>query len=707
MVEWLKFLIVLIIIIEVFFTCINVAGSFDLPWQLAEGDFIMDHGYPARSVLNNYGEIPSHFENEYIAYEFLISSVNYLSGWIGLCIFFGLLCLSIYLPCLIAFYKSRFRFTLIDICLFMLAQFLINMRMVARPELVADVCYVLVGIMLMRWPGRSWSMPLTLAFGLVFCLWANAHGSFLLGGAMLALWYGQLFLLEWRTLLFTRDFSWLRPGLAAAIGCAINPFGVDRFIQPFELHSLLWGQGTSAEMWPSPSGVVLLSVAWTTAAILALILRVRERKFYWLIATLLVVQYLTFISIRYNMFIGLTLLIVAWDGLMNPRESFSPPVFPLAFATARFGLYLYLVVFCSVLTYPILYAKIDMLRDYTKFVYPKSRVITTSSFTWLRDHPTHDYFLLSNLAAGSWAQMPGTKGIHALMDSGTHRYSDHTNQLYYYSLFSPNTFRLIIVTLNINSITVGINNIYWASILNGNPDWRLVHIEADSQLYLRKDDSNSDSGSQLFSKWEAEQVEKETKNRPSGTPITISGERIIRGLKLRPDSESLNMLASAGDVMWLQDPHIAYVQAWLDQVPDALINGTLDRLDSKRENTSTGLQILLLLRLRQYQHASDIAQRWHPAVLDIGSQDLQMLRAEAFVRNGNLVAAQKILGSLWPQPRYSLRWAHLYRQAFASTSLPIPTNAALLTDMAEETNWQIITIGSLNRNISAFAGRTH
>jgi len=581
----------------------------------------------------------------------------------------------------------------------MLAQFLINMRMAARPELVADVCYVLVGIMLMRWPGRSWSIRQTLAFALVFFLWANAHGSFLLGGAMLALWYGQLFLFEWKSLLSMRDFNWLKPGLAAVVGCALNPFGFYRFVQPFELHGLLWGQATSLEMWPVTSGVALLPLTWTTAAVLALIMRVRERKFYWLIAMLFLLQYLTFCSIRYNMFIGLTILVVTWDGLMHPREPFSPPIFPLAFAMARLGLYLYLFIAFLSLNYSLFNSKVDMIRDYSQFVYPKSRIVTTSSFGWLKEHPNQDYNLLSNLAAGSWSQMPGTKGIHPLIDSGSHRYSDATNQIYYYSLFSPEIFHRIESELNVNAITINSANIYWASILNSDPDWRLVQIESDSQLYLRRNKENADSSLPLFLKWERETEQKEEQGRNGTDPVQFSSERILRGLKLRPDSESLAMLLSPSDVLWMEDPQVVYLQDWLSHVPDDLIADTLKAVGGKMDNSSAGLRILLLLRLQQNQQAVEVAQKWHPGRLDMGSQDLEMLRAEAFLRGGDPAEARKILDSFWPKPRYSLRWARLCQQVYANDPAAMPKDAILLTGLADQSAWQETIIATLNQNI--------
>jgi len=698
-VKSLKFLLVFLLILEVFLTCINVVNAFDFPWQLAEGDYILDHGHSTASVLQSYGEISPHFENEYILYEALIAGINRYAGWSGLCLFFGLLCFSIYLPCLLAFLRSRYRFALIDICLFMLAQFLINMRLAARPELVADVCYVLTGIMLMRWPGRSWNGRQTFVFGLVFFFWANAHGSFLLGGAMLALWYGQLFLFDWRSLLFTKDFRWLRPGLAAFVGCALNPFGLYRFVQPFELHGLLWGQGTSIEMWPITSGVALLPLTWTTAAILALVMRVRERKFYWMILMLILLQYLTFSSIRYNMFIGLTLLVITWDGLMHPREPFSPPVLALSFAMARLGVYLYIVVAFISLNYSLFHTKIDMLQDYTQYVYPKSKILVTSSFKWLKEHPEHDYYILSNLAAGSASQMPSTNGIHPLIDSGTHRYDDPTNQLYYYSLHSPEIFRRILSTLKINAILVNNANEGWASILNTNPDWRLIQVEDDSQLYLRQPNDPPNTNRKIFAKWESEAQLKAVEAVEPGHPPTVSTERLMRGLDIRPDSESLKMWTTVSDSLWVGEPQFFYMEDWVNRLPDTSIEATLKDLGDQMDNTSAAIRILLLLRLKHDQQAMEIAQKWHPMILNMGYQDLEMVRVEAFIRGGDLKQARKILDGFWPKPRYSLRWARLCQQVYADDPHAMPPSARLLIERADQIPWQDEIIAKLNRNI--------
>ncbi|HUB66251.1 MAG TPA: hypothetical protein VL981_02045 [Candidatus Methylacidiphilales bacterium] len=690
-VERLKTIIAPLIVIEVFLTCCNIINSFDFPWQFAEGEFILNHGYPAKSVLHAYGEVSPHFENEYILYEVLIAGVDRTIGWIGLCFFFGLLCFLIYLPCLMAFLWSKNRFVLMDVCLFALAQFLVNMRLAARPELIAETCYILAGIMLMRWPGRSWNAMQTMAFGLVFCLWANAQGSFLLGLAMLGLWYGQMFLSQGKSLFF--DFLWIRPAMAALTGCVLNPFGLFRLDQPFRLHAFIWGQATSLEMWPVTSGAGLLPLTWAGAAILALIMRVRERKYYWMIAMLFLLLYLSFASIRYTLFIGLSLLIITWDGLMHPREPFIFPFFPLFFALARFGFYFGLTMGLFWMIWSLVHDKVSTIRNYSQYVYPKTQIPTDSSCRWLREHPAQSYNLLSNVAAGSWAQMPGINGIHPLIDSGTHRYSDRMNQLFYYTLFSPKTFRLVLSKLNINAIDIDGSNIYWASILNGNPDWCLTHIEADSQLYLRKDNQAVDADRKLFFKWESEEQRKAT------GPAGVSSERVIRGLKLRPDLDSLKLLQEVSDVRWMADPQIVYIQDWLGEVSDDPIMESLKQIGNKMDNSSIGLRILLLLRLGQYQQADDIAQKWHPAVLNMNYQDLEMLRVEAFIHGGDLKTAQKILSSFWPKPRYSLRWAGLCRQVYGDDTKAEPENAHLLTGVDERMAWKEDLITLLNRNI--------
>src|SRR5271168_1830168 len=79
------------LVIEVALNCFYTIGTFDFPWQLAEGEFILNHGHPAHSVLKAYGEVSPHFANEYIPYEVLIAGINRIAGWCGLCLFFALL----------------------------------------------------------------------------------------------------------------------------------------------------------------------------------------------------------------------------------------------------------------------------------------------------------------------------------------------------------------------------------------------------------------------------------------------------------------------------------------------------------------------------------------------------------------------------------------------------------------------------------------
>jgi hypothetical protein len=690
--KWLKFILALLIFTEVFLTCVNIAGSFDFPWQFAEGEFLLKHGYPERSVLNAYGEISPNFQNEYILYELTLAVINRVTGWAGVCVFSVLLCFLIYLPCLIGFLRSRYRFTLMDVCLFFLAQFLINMRLSTRPELIADSCYVLTGIMLIRWPTPWWNGRQIVTLGLIFCLWANAHGTFLLGLMMVAFWYAQAFVAQPEKREFLRDFRWMLPGLAAFIGCAVNPFGFYRIVQPFVLHSLIWGQATSLEMTPVTSGVFLLPLSWTAAAIVVLLLRPSGRKYYWLIAMLVLLQYLTFISVRYNVFIAFSLLIVTWDGLRHPREPYEPEIFPLAFAVARIGGYFCLVAVLINLTSNLVHAKVELLWNYCHYTYPKGRIATTSSCNWMREHPAEDYNLLSYLAAGSWAQMPGVHGVHPLIDSGTHRYSDRTNQLYYYSFYSPETFRLVLKKLNINALAVNDFTDYWATVLNGDPDWQLVQIEGDSQLYLRGVSEKRDPSRMVFSKWEKTQITPDIK------PEDISSYAITRGIGLRPDEDSLRMLAQTVDITWTVDPKIVYVREWLDRLPDAVVAGGFDDFGKTQSNSSQALRIVLLLRLHREKEAAEIARAWHPIVLNVGYQEMEMLRAEAFLRTGDVAAARKILDSFWPKPRFSLRWARLCQQVYRPEEMPKP--AVLLLSLADEEPWKDEIIETLNQNIT-------
>jgi hypothetical protein len=694
-VKRLKNIIAIGLIIEVLLNCFNLISALDFPWQLNEGNFILSHGYFTKSVLQAYGEISPHFENEYILYEIIIAIVNRIAGWTGLCLFFGFVGFLIYVPCLLAFIRSRGRYFMIHLLIFFLAQLIISMRLAARPELIADVCYIVAGTMLVFLQERSWSGLQTFYFGLIFCIWANVHGSFLIGLVMLGLWYGQFFLFNWKAIFFTRDISWIRPGMAALIGSVLNPDGFFRLEQPFKLHSLLWGQATSLEMWPIMTGIVLwLPLTGTLVALITLIIRLQERRNYWMLITLLILQYSTFISNRYAVFIGLSLLIIIWDDIRNIRKSFSPSFFQLPFALSRLMLYFVLTLRLLFLVIFTFEAKWELVKDHEQSIYSESLVTTDSSFVWLQEHPSKSYILLSTIVAGSWAQMPGQEGIHPLIDSGTHRYSDRVNQLYYYLLFSPEAFKLALSKLNVDTIIIGNFNICWAPVLNSNPDWCLTQIKPDSQLYLRKAHHNVSEDQQLFLQWEQ-------MTRHDFTGYTdISYTSIIRGFKLRPEEESLQMLLATQDVSWVFDPQISYVKDWLKEVPDNLIRDALKNIGDKTDNFSSGLRILFFLRLSEFKQAMKVARQWNPSRLNTAYQSFQELRAEAFISGGEGEPARKILESFWPQPRYSLRWAKLCEQVYVQDPQNMPENARLLANLTENFPWEENVIDSLNQNIS-------
>src|SRR5258708_37436862 len=118
-------------------------------------------------------------------------------------------------------------------------------------------------------------------------------------------------------------------------------------------------------------------------------------------------------------------------------------------------------------------------------------------------------------------------------------------------------------------------------------------MEFDCKLYLLRNNQGVEADWELFLKWE-----EKTQSRPANPDS--SSERIMRGLKLRPDRESLNLLLLSSDVTWMADPQIVYMEDWLGQVPDDLAAATLKSVGGKMDNSSAGLRILLLLRVRAY-----------------------------------------------------------------------------------------------------------
>lgn len=697
-VERLKTIVVFALIIEIALVSFNMIRAYDFSWQLAEGRALWVQGKADPSVLNAYGEISPHFSNEYIFYEMILYGINSLAGWRGLCLFFGLLIYSLYAPCLLAFCRARHRFSVAHVLVFLLAQFIINLHVAARPELIAFVCYLVLGILLLGREGKSWSWGQLAGLGLLFCLWGNAHGSFLIGLTMLGLWYVQDFCFRAGELWLRRDYSWFLPGLVAVAGVVLNPAGVFRLIQPFELHSLLWGQATSSEMWPLRLGLAALPVLGTAVG-LVLLMRacLQGQRVYWTMALLVLLLALTFVSVRYEGFIGISLLVVLWNelrrlaGSMGPSKTVS---LPLAFGKALVCSAMALVLL-SMITFMVKTRRADLEKN-SPYFFPHSLVPTHSSFVWLRTHSGENDALLSGLNAASWSQMPGYGGIHPLLDSGTHRYSDRTNQLYYYSLFSPELLRRILDRLEVNAVIVSGATSNWAPVLNANPAWSLAWVAEDSQLYLRKGSHPVSDDRELFSRWEAERL------RGLADFKDVSGSELIRGLGLRPDTTSLQILRETRDVSWLGEPSLSFIQDWLKRAPDPLIQEALARIPEQAEDDSTqGARILFLLRLGQGPRAAAFAEQWHPSILSLPFIEMQELRAEAFLAAGKSGEARAILQSLWPRPRYSLRWAELCRRVYGAGDPALPRNARLLAERAENVSWLDDLIPVLNLNIES------
>ena len=78
---------------------------------------------------------------------------------------------------------------------------------------------------------------------------------------------------------------------------------------------------------------------------------------------------------------------------------------------------------------------------------------------------------------------------------------------------------------------------------------------------------------------------------------------------------------------------------------------------------------------------------------------MKELKIEAFIGAGEKMTAQKIIDSLWPQPRYSLRWAILCQSVYSADPQKMPANARLLSEMTQNSAWQEETIAALNQNI--------
>ncbi|OYW18201.1 MAG: hypothetical protein B7Z55_11070, partial [Planctomycetales bacterium 12-60-4] len=153
---------------------------------------------------------------------------------------FALVLLATYLVLLRTYYRQTRRLTLSTMAT--LAAFLVSWsrHAVQRPENFGLLCLACLLWCVVRSERRdftaSWRWPILM--GLLFAVWANLHGSFVVGFAVLGCWVlGRAIdnaLLSGHVLAFVRDAQFWRRWSClefAILGSCLNPYGIDLLLQ--------------------------------------------------------------------------------------------------------------------------------------------------------------------------------------------------------------------------------------------------------------------------------------------------------------------------------------------------------------------------------------------------------------------------------------------------------------------------------------------
>ncbi|MGI8830602.1 MAG: hypothetical protein ACR2I5_12630 [Candidatus Limnocylindria bacterium] len=287
-------LIILAAVVGAFFVILTVArGPIDADywWHLTTGDLIVNGG-------SSFGVDPYSFayDGPWVMHEWLGEVVIYvLVSRIGYPItaaLFGLAAAgSLIVPAYVLFRRGipvRALLPFVAIGAYTLASFT-----TVRPQVLSWLLLAVVIVLLMQLHPqqrlRPWLLPP------LFVLWANVHGLWVIGLAILAVY--SAFTLFGRTPMAARRGSWLAVTMASVAGSALTPAGVEGFLYPLRYLSRDdWGTSFIAEWQPADVsdprqwGLILLAVA--------AVLLVRRGSTGWLAAVAALGLVAGFVAVR-------------------------------------------------------------------------------------------------------------------------------------------------------------------------------------------------------------------------------------------------------------------------------------------------------------------------------------------------------------------------------------------------------------------------
>ena len=187
-----------LIIFSLIFTTLSNKLDFDFGWHLAAGDYTRGHGVPSHDLYTYTAQSFEWINHE--AINDMLMSLLYSAGGFGLLVvFYSLIWTG-------AFMVAAFRVRLGILLLALLATM---PYMAIRP-----MAWTVLGLATLLWLINKGPKRLKLAIPLLFLVWANLHGGFVIG--LIVLFY---FLIK------QRNRFWLLIFLASVLATMVNIYG--------------------------------------------------------------------------------------------------------------------------------------------------------------------------------------------------------------------------------------------------------------------------------------------------------------------------------------------------------------------------------------------------------------------------------------------------------------------------------------------------
>ena len=221
----------------------------DFGWHLSSGQYILQHGVPYHDIYTYTASDFPWIHHEWLA-DVFHALVYQVSGYFGLALLHGLLWTSAFML-LTRLTASRLRFITFIAVLAVLP--FTGVRALTWSVFLSAVLIVLVA--------KSYHTRVRVLIPVFMLLWANMHGSFVLGLAYLV----------WQFIRYDRSPEWLRVVVLSLIATFITPYGPGMYVEVFRTMLDISLTSHITEWQPFSVGieVVLFAGVWVASLILA------------------------------------------------------------------------------------------------------------------------------------------------------------------------------------------------------------------------------------------------------------------------------------------------------------------------------------------------------------------------------------------------------------------------------------------------------